>query len=46
MFGWLQTVLGGNPVLLVLLLLPVVFQLVISILYIVVETMQKRRGAF
>lgn len=46
MFGWLQNVLGGNPVLIVLLLLPVMFQLAVSVVYIVVDAIQKRRGVF
>jgi len=46
MFGGLQSVFGGNPVLIALLLLPVVFQLSVSVVYIIMEAIQRKRGVF
>lgn len=45
MSGLLQGLTGGNLVLFVLLLLPVAFQLTISVVYMIVEALNKRRGA-
>ena len=45
MSGLLQGLIGGNPVLFALLLLPVVFQVIISVGYMIVEALNKRHGA-
>ena len=45
MSGLLQGLTGGNLVLFVLLLLPVAFQVTISVVYMIVEALNKRHGA-
>ena len=43
MAGWIQSLISGNTVLFVLLILPVVFQLTVVVLYTVLEFIQKNR---
>ena len=45
MSGLLENFAGGNLVLIALLLLPVAFQVTVSVLYWIAEALNKRRGA-